>query len=53
MLMRPLVVGLYIEDDYLVVMNHLRRKNFVKTSNQQGAQQHGVFITTFYLTDHL
>ena len=32
----PLVVELYIEDDYLVVMNHLRRKNFVETSNQQG-----------------
>jgi hypothetical protein len=32
----PLVIDLFIEDDYLVVRNNLQRKNFVETSNRQG-----------------
>lgn len=32
----PLVIHIYIEDDYLVTRNNLQRKNFVETSNKQG-----------------
>lgn len=32
----PLIIHMYIEDDYLVVSNNLQRKNFVETSNKQG-----------------
>jgi ligand-binding sensor domain-containing protein len=32
----PLIIELYIEDDYLVVRNNLQRKKFVETSNKQG-----------------
>ena len=32
----PLVIKIFIEDDYLVVQNNLQRKNFVETSNKQG-----------------
>jgi LytS/YehU family sensor histidine kinase len=32
----PLVIDLFIEDDYLIVRNNLQRKNFVETSNKQG-----------------
>jgi ligand-binding sensor domain-containing protein len=32
----PLVIDLYIENDYLVVRNNLQKKNFVETSNKQG-----------------
>ncbi|MCC6459348.1 MAG: histidine kinase [Saprospiraceae bacterium] len=32
----PLVIDLFIEDDYLTVRNNLHRKNFVETSNKQG-----------------
>jgi ligand-binding sensor domain-containing protein len=32
----PLVIHMYIEDDYLLVQNNLQKKDFVETSNQQG-----------------
>lgn len=32
----PLLIDLFIKDDYLVVMNTLQKKNFVETSNKQG-----------------
>ena len=32
----PLVIELFIEDEYLVVRNNLQRKSFVETSNKQG-----------------
>lgn len=32
----PLIVRIYIEDDYLVVRNNLQLKAFVETSNKQG-----------------
>lgn len=34
----PLVIELFIEDDYLIVRNNLQKKNFVETSNKQGQQ---------------
>ena len=32
----PLVIEIYVEQDYLVVRNNLQLKKFVETSNQQG-----------------
>ncbi len=32
----PLVIDLFVEDDYLVVKNNLQKKTFVETSNKQG-----------------
>lgn len=32
----PLVIDMYVENDYLVVRNNLQKKNFVETSNKQG-----------------
>ncbi len=32
----PLVVDIYVEDEYLIVRNNLQKKNFVETSNKQG-----------------
>lgn len=32
----PLVIDLFIEEDYLVVRNNLQKKKFVETSNRQG-----------------
>ena len=32
----PLIIRMYIEDDFLIVSNNLQRKNFVETSNKQG-----------------
>ena len=32
----PLVIDLFIENDFLVVRNNLQKKNFVETSNKQG-----------------
>jgi len=32
----PLIIELFIENDYLVVRNNLQKKNFVETSNKQG-----------------
>lgn len=32
----PLVVGIFCEDEYLVVQNNLQKKEFVETSNRQG-----------------
>jgi ligand-binding sensor domain-containing protein/sensor histidine kinase YesM len=32
----PLIIELFVENDYLVVRNNLQRKNFVETSNKQG-----------------
>jgi hypothetical protein len=32
----PLIIDLFIENDYLVVRNNLQRKKFVETSNKQG-----------------
>lgn len=34
----PLIIDLYVNDNYLVVKNNLQRKNFVETSNKQGLQ---------------
>ncbi|HEX7846467.1 MAG TPA: two-component regulator propeller domain-containing protein [Chitinophagaceae bacterium] len=45
----PLVIDIFIENDYLVVKNNLQRKNVVETSNKKGLAQ---FITLYrYLTD--
>ena len=32
----PLVIELFVEEDYLVVRNNLQKKKFVETSNRQG-----------------
>ena len=32
----PLVIDLFVENDYLVVKNNLQKKGFVETSNKQG-----------------
>lgn len=32
----PLVIELFVDDDYLVVKNNLQKKGFVETSNKQG-----------------
>jgi len=32
----PLVIDMFVENDYLVVRNNLQKKNFVETSNRQG-----------------
>lgn len=32
----PLVIRLYVEDNHLVTINNLQRKNFVETSNKKG-----------------
>ena len=32
----PLIIDLFVEDDYLVVKNNLQKKGFVETSNKQG-----------------
>ena len=32
----PLVIDLFVKDDYLVVKNNLQKKTFVETSNKQG-----------------
>ena len=33
---QPLIIKLFIDDDYLVVTNTLQKKNYVETSNKQG-----------------
>jgi hypothetical protein len=33
---KPLVIEVFVEDDFLVVKNNLQKKNFVETSNKQG-----------------
>lgn len=35
----PLVIDIFIEDDYLVVKNNLQKKNVVETSNKKGLAQ--------------
>lgn len=37
----PLVISLFIDDDYLVVQNNLQKKGFVETSNKQGLTNMG------------
>lgn len=32
----PLIIDLFVEDDYLIVRNNLQKKIFVETSNKQG-----------------
>lgn len=32
----PLIIEVYVKDDYLIVQNNLQKKNFVETSNKQG-----------------
>jgi LytS/YehU family sensor histidine kinase len=32
----PLLIQLFIENDYLIVKNNLQKKNYVETSNKQG-----------------
>ncbi|MBK7809506.1 MAG: histidine kinase [Saprospiraceae bacterium] len=45
----PLVIDIYIEQDYIVVKNNLQKKNVVETSNKKGLVQ---FITLYkYLTN--
>jgi len=34
----PLLISIFIDDDYLVVRNNLQRKKFVETSNKQGLE---------------
>jgi LytS/YehU family sensor histidine kinase len=34
----PLVIELFIEEEYLIVRNNLRKRAFVETSNKQGLQ---------------
>lgn len=34
----PLVIDMYVEDEYLVVKNNLQKKKFVDTSNKQGLE---------------
>jgi len=34
----PLIVEIFVEDNYLVVRNNLQKKEFVETSNKQGLQ---------------
>lgn len=33
---QPLIIDIFIEDDFLVVRNNLQKKHFVETSNKQG-----------------
>jgi LytS/YehU family sensor histidine kinase len=35
----PLVINIFVEDDYLVVENNLQRKSNVETSNKKGLDQ--------------
>ena len=35
----PLVIDIFIEDEYLVVKNNLQKKNVVETSNKKGLEQ--------------
>jgi LytS/YehU family sensor histidine kinase len=35
----PLVIDIFIEEDYLVVRNNLQKKNMVETSNKKGLAQ--------------
>jgi sensor histidine kinase YesM len=35
----PLVINIFVEDDYLVVENNLQRKSNVETSNKKGLEQ--------------
>lgn len=44
----PLVINIYVEDDYLVVQNNLQTKGFVETSNKQG--QHSMVSLYKYLS---
>lgn len=45
----PLIIELFVEDDYLIVRNNLQKKHMVETSNQKGLAQ---FITLYqYLID--
>ena len=32
----PLVIDIYIDNEYIVTRNNLQKKNFVETSNKQG-----------------
>ena len=44
----PLVIRIYIDDDYLVVENNFQTKGFVETSNKQG--QHSMLSLYKYLS---
>jgi ligand-binding sensor domain-containing protein len=44
----PLIISMYIDDDYLVVENNLQTKGFVETSNKQG--QHSMVSLYKYLS---
>ncbi|RYU94400.1 hypothetical protein EWM59_17300 [Emticicia agri] len=35
---KPLVISVYIEDEYLIVENNIQRKAYVETSNKQGLE---------------
>jgi len=44
----PLVIQMYIDDDYMVVQNNMQTKGFVETSNKQG--QHSMVSLYRYLS---
>jgi ligand-binding sensor domain-containing protein len=44
----PLIITMYIDDDYLVVQNNMQTKGFVETSNKQG--QHSMVSLYKYLS---
>jgi LytS/YehU family sensor histidine kinase len=45
----PLVIDVFVEDDYLVVANNLQRKSIVETSNKKGLAQ---FVSLYqFLSD--
>ena len=35
---KPLIINVFVEDDYLIVKNNLQRKKYVQTSNKQGLE---------------
>lgn len=35
---KPLVISVYIEDEYLIIENNIQRKAYVETSNKQGLE---------------
>lgn len=45
----PLIINIYIKDNYLIVSNNLQPKKFVETSNQQGLESMKSLYK--YLTD--
>lgn len=46
---KPLVINIFVANNYLVIQNNLQKKNFVETSNKQGLQSMRSLYK--YLTD--